>query len=162
MSELVEMPALLSDAEYQKMNPEEKESYIKGVLSKILIKNPYGLTISQLKQNLPFEKRVMEKHLEIMKYTNEIYSITVGKSILYIPNHKAMHEATSESVKLGDYEYQVYILKNRLGHFAVIQQRNLRKDSQDIVGSLQLPLEHYDDLIDYLRKTKNDMERRGV
>jgi len=162
MSEQIATPTFLSDLEYGKMSPQEKESYIKETLKKTLQLNPYGITISQLKQTLPFEKRVMEKHLEIMKFTNEIYSITVGTNVLWIPNHKGMHEATSESVKFGNNEYQVYILKNRLGDFAVIQQKDFRKGSQEVIGSLQMPMKDYDGFVAYLRKAKQDMERRGV
>lgn len=162
MSELVEKPMLLSGVEYQRMSPPEKEVYIKEVLRKTLQMNPHGLTITQLKNALQFEKRVMEKHLEIMKVTNEVYTVKLGSNILYISNHKAMHEATSLSKKFGDYEYQVYTLKNRLGDFVVIQQRDIRKDSPYIAGSLQLPLKDFSDFVNYLRKTMTDMERRGM
>jgi hypothetical protein len=162
MSELVETPTLLSETEYQKMSPPEKETYIKEMLKKTLERNPHGLTVTMLKNALGFEKRVMEKHLEIMKVTGEVYTIPIGSNILYIPNHKAMHEATSQSRKFGNYEYQVYTLKNRLGDFAVIQQRNALKDSNDIAGSIQLPLKDYPEFVSYLRKTITDMERRGI
>jgi len=162
MSELVEKPTLLSGTEYQKMAPQEKETYIKEVLRKTLQLNPHGLTISQLKDALGYDRRIIEKHLEIMKVTNEVYTVRLGSNVIYIANHKAMREATSQSRKFGDYEYQVYTLKNRLGDFAIIQQRNLRKESPDIAGSIQLPLENLEEFVNYLRKTIVDMERRGL
>lgn len=162
MSGLVEKPTLLSDTEYHKMAPPDKEAYIKEILRKTLQKNPHGLTISQLKDVLEFDRRIMEKHLNIMTFTNELYTVKLGSNILYIPNHKAMREATSQSRKFGEYEYQVYVLKNKLGDFAVIQQKHTRKDSQDIAGALQLPLEDLPAFVDYLRKTITDMERRGL
>ncbi|MGP8124957.1 MAG: hypothetical protein ACLQEQ_03695 [Nitrososphaerales archaeon] len=162
MSELVEKPTLLSQEEYLKLSPTDKETYIKGTLRNTLQKNPHGLTITMLVDTLGFQKRVIEKHLAIMRYTNELYTVPVGSNILYIPNHKAMHEATSVSKKFGQYEYQVYTLRNRLGDFIVIQQRNLSKDSQDIVGGIQLPLKDFPEFVSYLRKSIGDMENRGL
>lgn len=161
VTEVVDLPTLLSDIEYHKMDPPEKESYIKEVLRKTLQINPHGVTISQLKELLPFERRTMEKHLEIMKFTNEIYTVPVGSSKLYLPNHKAMHEASSQSARFGTHEYQVHVLKNRLGDFAVIQQRDARKDSQDVTGGLQISLKDYKGFVNYLRKTVTYMEGRG-
>ena len=103
MSELVERPTLLSETEYQKMSPQEKETYIKEVLKKTLQLNSNGLTVTQLRDTLQYDRRIIEKHLAIMKVTNEVYTVTLGSNILYIPNHKAMREATSQSKKFGDY-----------------------------------------------------------
>jgi predicted transcriptional regulator len=161
MSELVEKPNRLSETEYQKMSPQEKETYIKEVLKKTLQLNPHGLTVTQLRDALQYDRRIIEKHLAIMKMTNEVYTVTLGSNVLYIPNHKAMREATSQTRRFGDYEYQVFTLKNRLGDFVVLQQKNIKKDSQDIAGSLQLPLKDFKDYVEYLRKTITDLERRG-
>ena len=163
MSELVAKPAtVLSDSEYQKLSPQDKESYIKEIIRKTLLLNPSGLTVSQLRESLQYDRRIIEKHLAIMKYTNEIYTVKLGSNVIYIPNHKAMREATSSSKRFGQYEYQVYTLKNRLGEFAVIQQRNATKESQDIVGGIQMPLGDFPEFVSYLRKTITDMENRGL
>jgi len=162
MSEAIEFPNLLSHLEYQKMPPEEKETYIKEILRQTLSKNPDGVTITQLKRQLPFDRRIIEKHLDVMEFTNEIYSFKLGLNKLYIPNHKAMHEATSYSEKLDHYEYKVYTLRNKLGDFVVIQQKDLKRNSQDITGGLQIPLEHFEKFVKYLSKSISDMEKRGL
>lgn len=162
MSELVEKPTMLSETEYQKLSPSDKEAYIKETIRKTLQKNSNGLTITMLKDTLGFEKRVIEKHLAIMKYTNELYTVRIGSNILYLPNHKAVHDASSSSKRFGQYDYQVYMLKNRLGDFAVIQQKNATKESQDIAGGIQLPLKDFPEFVSYLRKVMTDMENRGV
>ena len=92
MSEVIEKPTLLSDIEYQKMSPQEKETYIKEVLKKTLQLNAHGLTVTQLKDALAYDRRIIEKHLAIMKVTNEVYTVTLGSNIIYIPNHKAMRD----------------------------------------------------------------------
>ena len=162
MSETINFPNLLSTAEYQKMPSEEKETYIKEILRQTLSKNTSGVTITQLKQQLPFDRRIIEKHLGIMEYTNEIYSFKLGLNKLYIPNHKAMHEATNYSERLDNTEYQVYTLHNKLGDFAVVQQKDLKLNSQDITGGLQIPLEHFEKFVKYLGKSILDMEKRGM
>jgi hypothetical protein len=162
VSETIELPHLLSSSEYQKLSPSDKETYIKEILRQTLQKNQQGVTVSQLNQELPFDRRIMEKHLEVMKFTNELYTVKLGSNILYIPNHKAMHEASSHFVKLGHHEYQVYTLRNRLGNFAIIQQRKVSKNSQEITGGLQLPLEDFEKFVDYLKRSISDMERRGL
>ena len=123
--------------------------------------NPDGLTVTQLKQSLTFDRRIIEKHLDVMEYTNEIYVVPLGLNKLYIPNHKAMHEAVSYSERLGANEYQVYILHNKLGDFAVIQQTDLKRGVRDVTGSVQIPLEDYDKFVNYLHRSIRDMERRG-
>ncbi len=162
MSEAIESPNMLSPHEYQKMPPNEKETHIKEILRQTLALNPSGVTVTQLKQKLPFDRRIIEKHLDIMEFTNEIYSYKLGSNKLYIPNHKAMHEATSYSERLDHYEYKVYTLRNKLGNFAVIQQKDLKRNSQDITGGLQIPLEHFEKFVKYLSKSISDMEKRGM
>ena len=158
MSESIQIPNMLSEFEYQKMPPTEKEIHIKEILRKILELNPSGVTISQLRKNLRFDRRIIEKHFDIMEYTNEVYTYKIGSNKIYIPNHKAMHEVSSYSEKLGDNDYQVYVLRNKLGSFAVVQQKNLRQDTQDITGSLQIPLEHFEQFVKYLSKSIKNMD----
>lgn len=162
MSQTIEFPTMLSKQEYQKMPSSEKETHIKEILRQTLELNSSGVTITQLKQELPFDRRIIEKHLDVMEYTNEIYSFKLGSNKLYIPNHKAMHEATSYSERLNDYEYQVYTLNNKLGAFAVIQQKDLKRNSQDVIGGLQIPLEQFEKFVKYLSRSISDMEKRGV
>ncbi len=162
MSQVIVFPRLLTQNEYQKMSSEEKEIHIKEILRETLDLNQTGVTITQLKQKLPFDRRIIEKHLDVMEFTNEIYSYKLGNNKLYIPNHKAMHEATSYSERLGDTEFQVYILRNKLGDFAIIQQKNLKNDAHDIAGGIQIPLKHYEQFVKYLRRSLIDMERRGI
>ena len=162
MSETIASPILLSQNEYQKMSPNEKEIHIKEILRQTLALNSSGVTVTQLKQKLPFDRRIIEKHLDVMEFTNEIYSFKLGSNKLYIPNHKAMHEATSYSERLDDIEYQVYTLHNKLGDFAVVQQKDLKMTSQDITGGLQIPLEHFEKFVKYLGNSISDMEKRGM
>ncbi len=162
MSETVAFPALLTLNEYEKLPAQEKETYVKEILRQTLQLNPSGLTVTQLKQKLSFDRRIIEKHLSIMEFTNEIYSFKLGNNKLYIPNHKAMHEATSYSERLGRHEYQVYTLHNKLGDFAIIQQKDLQKNSIDVTGGIQIPLEFYDRFVAYLQKSITAMERRGL
>lgn len=153
---------MLSEFEYQKMPPSEKETHIKEILRQILEMNPSGVTISQLKKKLRFDRRIIEKHFDIMEYTNEVYTYKLGSNKLYIPNHKAMHEVSKYSELLDNNEYQVYVLRNKLGSFAVVQQKDLKRDSQDITGSLQIPLEHFEKFVKYLSKSIKDMDRMDV
>lgn len=162
MSETIVFPELLSTLEYERLPAQEKEIYVKEILRKTLQLNQSGLTVSQLKSKLPFDRRIIEKHLSIMEFTNEIYSFKLGSNRIYIPNHKAMHEATSYSERLGKNEYQVYTLHNKLGDFAIIQQKDLEKNYQDVTGGLQIPLEHYEKFVTYLQKSITAMERRGM
>jgi len=162
MSETIQIPTLLSNPEYQKMSAYEKETHIKEILRKTLKMNPSGVTVTQLKQKLPFDRRIIEKHLAAMEFTNEIYIIKLGSNKLYIPNHKALHEATRDSERIEHFEYNVYTLKNKLGDFVVVQQKDLRKDSADITGGLQIPLAHYEKFVNYLKKSLVDIKRREL
>jgi len=162
MSETIQIPTLLSNPEYQKMSAYEKETHIKEILRKTLKMNPSGVTVTQLNQKLPFDRRIIEKHLAAMEFTNEIYIIKLGSNKLYIPNHKALHEATRDSERIEHFEYNVYTLKNKLGDFVVVQQKDLRRDSADITGGLQIPLAHYEKFVNYLKKSLVDIKRREL
>ena len=161
MSVRVKVPHLLRQHEYKKLSSNDKATHIKEILRQMLKLNPDGLTVTQLKQSLTFDRRIIEKHLDVMEYTNEIYVVPLGLNKLYIPNHKAMHEAVSYSERLGANEYQVYILHNKLGDFAAIQQTDLKRGVRDVTGSVQIPLEDYDKFVNYLHRSIRDMERRG-
>ena len=150
MSNFIHFPELLSEQEYRHLPASEKDIYIKEILRQTLSKNPNGTSISQLVQYLPYSRRTIEKHLAIMERTQEIYSYKLGLNKLYISNHKKL-ESTSCSVKLNDIEYQIYALHNKRGHFAVIQQRDTALPLPDITGGMQIPLEHFEGFVKYLK-----------
>ena len=148
MSNFIHFPELLSEQEYRHLPASEKDIYIKEILRQTLSKNPNGTSISQLARYLPYSRRTIEKHLAIMGRTQEIYSYKLGLNKLYISNHKKL-EATSCSILLDSSEYVVYTLHNKRGHFAVIQQRDT--NIPDITGGMQIPLEHFEGFVKYLK-----------
>ena len=116
-------PEVLTRDEYLKLSPQERERYIREILRQTVNMNRYGVTVPHLSKNLPFDSRTIEKHLSIMTYTNEIYTVRIGPTILYLPNSRALHPAIEieETLEVNGREYNVSVLQNRLGEFVFIQ-----------------------------------------
>lgn len=149
MLKTISFPNLLSQKEYKGLSDIEKNIHAKEILRQTLAKNPGGATITQLNE-LPFDRQTIEKHLDVMKRTNEVHVVKLGLNKIYITNYRRMSKATDRAEKLDNREYQVYRLHDRHGDFAIIWQRDLDRDGQDITGGLQIPLKHLDEFVEFL------------
>jgi len=150
-----EIPEVLSKGELLKLPSHEREHYVRQTIRKTMDMNPYGVSVSILKEFLPFDSRTLEKHLSVLTYTNEIYSVKVGPTTLYLPNSKAMHPVTEKTLKISDREYGIYVLQNRLGKFVLIQERKqVREHPKEIGGGILIPVKGFEKFVEHLNKIK--------
>lgn len=149
--ETIKIPEVLPRQQILRLPPEEREYYLREIIKKTIEANLYGISLSQLAKDLPFDSRSIEKHLAIMLHTNEIYSIKIGTTNLYFPNTRALHPIAEEKFEINNREYKVYTLKNRLGEFVLIQEvRGLKQ----VGGGILIPLSGFKQFVAKLRRVK--------
>lgn len=144
---------MLTKQEYMKLPPQEKERYVRQILRKIVEDNQNGVIVSQLSKKLPFSSRTIEKHLSILTYTNEIYTVKIGPTILYLPNSKAMHHVLEKSLKTESREYDAFMLQNRLGEFVFIQEKKVNRIRKEMGGGILIPMQDFEIFVEYMKET---------
>ena len=156
----IKVPEILKKEEYLKLPSGEKERYVREILRQVVRMNPFGVTVSMLKEELPFNSRTLEKHLSVLTFTNEIYTVKIGPNLLYLPNHRALHHEAREVLDLGNREYIIYAVSNRLGEFILIQEKkSIQKNKMEIGGGIMIPKEHLKKLVDFLIEWRDKYDR---
>jgi len=159
MSEM-RIPEVLSREEYLKLPPQERERYVREILRQTVNMNRYGVTVPHLSKNLPFDSRTIEKHLSIMRYTNEIYTVKIGPTVLYLPNSRALHPAIEiqKTLEANGREYAVSVLQNRLGEFVFIQEKKKTEFTKEVGGGILVPLSHFNRFVEYLSEIAKQVQ----
>lgn len=153
----IDTPTTLSKEDYLQLPPNERGQYLRDVIKKTLEKNEHGVSVSDLEENLPFDKRAIQKHLEVLTHTNVAYTSQVGPTILYHPNDRAVHAGLKETFKLNGKEYEISTVDNRLGEFILIQET---KDG-DIEGGIIIPKDEYDGFVKVLNEMQEVISNDG-
>lgn len=156
------VPEVLPKEEYLTLPPYERDLYVRQIVRKTLGMNPHGVSIGMLTNSLPFDFRTIEKHLSILIHTNEIYSVRIGPTILYLPNSRAVRPAIEETLRTDGREYGFYLLQNRLGEFVFIQEKRKTESgreefggepiTEEAKGGVLIPIESYNDFVKHMNK----------
>ena len=125
------------EEEFKHLSTSEKEKFIRHIIRETVKLNPEGVTLSMLCEALPFDKRTIEKHLYALQFTNEIYTIRLGRTVLYLSNLENTKRIKRR--KTGDTEYEISQVKNRFGEFVLIRQLK----NGDISGGVLIPLSEF-------------------
>lgn len=142
----IRTPETLEKEQYLELPPHERGQYLRTIIRKTLEMNEQGVSVSDLEDSLPFDKRAINKHLEILTHTNVAYTSQIGPTKLYHPNERAMHTGFEKEVKLNGKEYGIYTVDNRLGEFVLIQE--IKDD--DIKGGILVPQSVFNEFIEIL------------
>lgn len=146
----IQTPEVLAKGEYLKLPPNEREQYIREILRQTVRKNINGVTVSTLTQKLPFDSRTIEKHLSVLTCTNEIYSVKIGNTQLYLPNSIPMHHAKKQTFNIKNREYTAYVLQNRMGEFVFIQEKKKTEYNEEIGGGILIPLADFEQFVNFI------------
>ena len=130
------------EEKFKHLSTSEKERVIRRVIRETVKLNPEGVTLSMLCEALPFDKRTIEKHLYALQFTNEIYTIRLGRTILYLSNLVRVKKIKKVTVK--DAEYEICKVKNRFGEFILLRQI---KDG-DTAGGILIPKNEFDKFLE--------------
>lgn len=158
MSE-INAPSTLRTEEYQKLPPHEKERYVREVIRQTVNLNLNGVTVSQLSETLPFGTRTIEKHLSILTYTNEIYTVKVGPTYLYLPNSRLIHPTMKETVEVNGRTYSLCLLQNRFGEFAYIQEKKEKGLADEVGGGILIPLSGFERFVNALNQYMTKLQK---
>jgi hypothetical protein len=146
----IQTPEVLAKGEYLKLPPNEREQYVREILRQTIRKNIDGVTVSTLTQKLPFDSRTIEKHLSVLTCTNEIYSVKIGNTQLYLPNSIPMHHAKKQTFNIKNREYTAYVLQNRMGEFVFIQEKKKTEYTEEIGGGILIPLADFEQFVNFI------------
>jgi hypothetical protein len=152
------VPQVLSEQTLMKLPVRERQHYIKETIRKTIHENQDGVTVQMLAERLPFDRRTIAKHLSVMRYTNELYTRTLGNTIVYLPNSRLIHPQFESTFALTDKELKVSLIKNRLGEFVFIQERKKDKYREDIGAAIVIPKPAFQDFVRFLRDLSNKLE----
>jgi predicted transcriptional regulator len=153
-------PDHLSEEALEKVPRPEREEYLKRLILETVKKNPEGVTLQMLKERLSLiGVRTLAKYLQILKYTNQVYTRQIGPTIMYLPNSQLMHPAFERSFPLTDKEIKVSLLKNRLGQQIFIQEEGRDKYNRRIGAGIVIPKPAFAAFLKFLRDSYNAMEK---
>ncbi|MGI0069215.1 MAG: hypothetical protein ACREAN_03055, partial [Nitrosopumilaceae archaeon] len=151
MSQALKLPQVLDKEQYLKLPTQEKERYARETIKETVNSNPDGVTVPQLAKALPFDARTIAKHLEVLTHTNDVYTVPIGATILYLPNGRLMHAVPLDPLIIKDRVYQAHVLQNRLGQFVFIQEKRKTDYSEEASGGLMISLASFDTFVKYLQ-----------
>lgn len=155
----IQTPEVLPKSEYLKLPPRERELYVREILRQTIRKNVEGVTASMLTQKLPFDSRTIEKHLSILTCINEIYSVRIGNTQLYLPNSIPMHHAKKQTFEIKGREYTAYALQNRMGEFVFIQEKKKTEFTEEIGGGILVPLANFEQFANFISSFNQNMKK---
>jgi hypothetical protein len=160
MSEL-RFPASIPKDELKKLPVHEREQYVKEMIRKTINMNSNGITAKQLKKNLGFDPRAIDKHLSVMIHTNEIYTINYDRTSVYFPNGRALHPILEKSFMIDENKsIEIFQLRNKLGEYIYMQEKENSDYRVDTGGGLLIPVSRYSEFVDYMRQTIVELMRR--
>ncbi|MGH2638516.1 MAG: hypothetical protein ACRDF4_04440 [Rhabdochlamydiaceae bacterium] len=147
----MKLPQVLDKEQYLKLPTQEKERYARETIKEAVNLNADGVTVPQLSKVLPFDARTIAKHLEVLTHTNDVYTIPIGSTILYLPNGRLMHAVPLDPLAIKDRVYQANVLQNRLGQFVFIQEKKKTDYSEEATGGMMISLASFDTFVKYLQ-----------
>lgn len=150
----IRTPSTLSKEEYLELPPHERGKYLREIIRKTLEQNEQGVSVSDLEENLPFDKRAIQKHLEVLTHTNVAYTSKVGPTKLYHPNERAMHTGIEKEFTINGKEYGIYTVDNRLGEFVLVQESK----NDEVEGGVLVPISGFEKFIKNINEVGEEID----
>lgn len=148
----IETPETLTKEVYLELPPDERGHYLREKIQETLELNHIdGVSVTDLADSLPFDRRAIQKHLEVLVHTNVAYTAKVGPTKLYYPNERAMHSGFDTALDLENSKFGVSEIENKLGHFILIQERK----EGELGGGILVPFDDFESFIDNLSEVKD-------
>jgi hypothetical protein len=163
MWNIVEPSRLLTSSEYKTLSPQHREAYLHNIVRETITLNKNGISISDILDTIRISSRKsIEKHLEGLLGTNEIYTKQIGKTTVYYPNGKLVHGKYQKELRLDDDQILKFqIVENSFGEFLFFHQIDRTDLGELIKGGLLIPRSKMKDLkqfIDDVDKTVKVIE----
>ena len=128
--------------------------------------HPRGLTTQEIEQQTNISRKAVEKHLQMLLFSNDIYMKQVGSARIYYPNHR-YHHLDFNYFDVGKKRFYLDLIENNYGKSILIQQKIKEGDKWITKGSIFIPLEAGEEFIKKLKgilgskKLKMEAEKNG-
>jgi len=112
--------------------------------------HPRGLTTQEIEQQTNISRKAVEKHLQMLLFSNDIYMKQVGSARIYYPNHR-YHHLDFNYFDVGKKRFYLDLIENNYGKSILIQQKIKEGDKWITKGSIFIPLEAGEEFIKKLK-----------
>jgi len=135
-------------------SPFERESETHERIHSHLKAHPRGLTTQDIEQQTGISRKAVEKHLQMLLFSNDIYMKQIGSARIYYPNHR-FHHLDFLFFDKGKKRFYLDLIENNYGKSILIQQKV--KDAEHWVtkGSVFIPFDAKDEFLDSFKKILN-------
>lgn len=127
-------------------SPFSRESETHEKIHSHLKAHPRGLTTQDIEQQTNISRKAVEKHLQMLLFSNDIYMKQVGSARIYYPNHR-YHHLDFQYFDIGKKRFYIDLIENDYGKSILIQQKIKEGDKWVTKGSVFIPLEASNDFI---------------
>lgn len=129
------------ESDVSSMNsPFERESETHEKIHSHLKAHPRGLTTQEIEQQTGISRKAVEKHLQMLLFSNDIYMKQLGSTRVYYPNHR-YHHLDFNYFDIGKKRFYLDLIENEYGKSILIQQKIKEKERWITKGSIFIPLD---------------------
>ena len=148
------------------VSPFGRESETHEKIHSHLKAHPRGLTTQEIEQQTGVSRKAVEKHLQMLLFSNDIYMKQVGSARIYYPNHR-YHHLDFQYFDIGKKRFYIDLIENDYGKSILVQQKIKEGEKWITKGSLFIPIEAGEEFIKKLKgilgskKLKMEAEKNG-
>lgn len=127
-------------------SPFVRESETHEKIHSHLKAHPRGLTTQEIEQQTGISRKAVEKHLQTLLFSNDIYMKQVGSARIYYPNHR-YHHLDFQYFDFGKKRFYLDLIENNYGKSLLVQQKVKENYKWVTKGSIFIPLEASSDFV---------------
>ncbi len=149
-----------------KGSPFTRESETHEKIHSHLKSHPRGLTTQEIEEQTKISRKAVEKHLQILLFSNDIYMKQVGSARIYYPNHR-FHHLDFQYFDFGKKRFYFDLIENNYGKSLLVQQKIKENGKWITKGSVFIPVEASEDFLKSLnnllksKKLKKEIKENG-
>lgn len=142
----------LSPEDLKNMRPKDRDEAVQKLLIDVLDLNSQGVTIGELAGQTKICRPTLATHMKTLVATREAYENKRGRLSFFYKNGKVVH-ARSTECRFNDRFYKFFRLKNEMGKFIYIQERQMDEFlSIKVNGGIMIKDEYF---FDFLKELQN-------
>ncbi|MBU2576764.1 MAG: hypothetical protein KKF50_03510 [Nanoarchaeota archaeon] len=119
-----------------------------------LKEHPRGLTTQDIEEQTGISRKAVEKHLQMLLFSNDIYMKQVGSARIYYPNHR-YHHLDFKYFDFGKKRFYIDLIDNNYGKSLLVQQKIKEGEKWIMKGSVFIPLEAAKDFLSNFKDLMN-------
>jgi hypothetical protein len=139
-------------------SPFARESETHEKIQSHLKAHPRGLTTQDIEQQTNISRKAVEKHLQMLLFSNDIYMKQVGSARIYYPNHR-FHHLDFQYFDIGKKRFYIDLIENDYGKSILVQQKIKEDDKWITKGSVFIPVEAGEE---FLKKLKGILSSKRL